>query len=371
MHICIIFSTQFPPKEGIGNYVYNMSKKFISKGHKVTLITRGGLLSTKEHFDNIEVFKPIFIPCYPLHVQFHKIFVDKLFKRLESKFDVVHIHTPLTPTVKTKLPIISTVHTPTKINVANFESIGIFPHLSKLQWRFSYVLERKLLDRSDIITTVSNSVAKELEEEYGINENVEIIYNGVDEHIFKPINSSAEKRYILYVGGLTYRKGLFDLVECGKYICKRYTDISFVIVGDGPLRNALKEKIEKLNLKDKFEFKGHVPRTELIRLYQNATIYIVPSHYEGLPTVLLEAMSCGLPVVATAVSGNIDVISSGENGILVPPKSPIEMARAVSSLLDNYKMREKFKKNARFTIEEKYTWEIISNRLLDCYGSII
>jgi glycosyltransferase involved in cell wall biosynthesis len=369
MHICILFSTPFPPREGIGNYVYNMSKKYIEKGHEVTLITRGKIGCEVQYFENIKVFKPTFVPCYPLHVDFHGIFVNKLFEKLEDTFDIVHVHSPLSPMISTKLPIISTIHTPMKTDICNFESTGIFSYLSKSQWRFSYILEKRLLDRSDIITTVANSVAKELTEEYKVQKDrINVVYNGVDETVFVPNDGKHETEYILYVGSLAYRKGLFDLIECGKYVCKKYKDINFVIVGDGMLRNKLRENIRKLNIEDRFIFKGHVSKAELIKLYQNATIHVLPSHYEGLPTVLLEAMSCGLPVVATAVSGNLDVIKQYDNGILVRPKSPKEMADAISVLLEDRNMRKKLGDCARKTIEERYTWTTVSNKLLEIYS---
>jgi glycosyltransferase involved in cell wall biosynthesis len=194
--------------------------------------------------------------------------------------------------------------------------------------------------------------------------------NGVDEKIFTPIINKTQERYILYTGRLSHRKGLFDLIECGKYICKKYPDVSFVIPGKGILLNKLKTQVEKIGLKDRFRFLGFVDRRKLIQLYQNAAVYVMPSHYEGLPTVLLEAMSCGLPVVATSVSGNLDVLSSGENGILIPPKSPEKMADAISLLLDNESLRKKVGSNARKTIEEHYSWEVITNKFLKCYQSL-
>lgn len=372
MNICIIFSTQFPPREGIGNYVYNMSKKFIEKGHDVTLITRGDLGGNNISYENLKIFRPRFVPCYPFHVHVHGFFVDNVFKKLENKFDIVNIHTPLSPTISTHLPIISTVHTPARISTRNFESTGIFSYLSKAQSMISYMLEDKLLERSDMITTVSNSVTKELIEEYRIKKEIKTIYNGVDETLFVPNNNKEnEKRYILYVGSLTYRKGLFDLIICGKDICDKYKDINFVIVGDGILRKELQKKVEHLNIKNRFIFKGHVPKTELIKLYQNATVQVIPSHYEGLPTVLLEGMACGLSVVATAVCGNLDVIKSNDNGILVNSKSAKDLTYAISILLEDDKMRKEIGKKARSTIEQEYTWDIISNRLLECYYSLI
>jgi len=90
-----------------------------------------------------------------------------------------------------------------------------------------------------------------------------------------------------------------------------------------------KEKVRRMGLQKQIVFMGFTGRNELLETYQNATVHIAASHYEGMPTVLLEAMSCGLPVVATNVDGNNEVISSGVNGFLVPPKSPKVMAKII------------------------------------------
>jgi glycosyltransferase involved in cell wall biosynthesis len=133
----------------------------------------------------------------------------------------------------------------------------------------------------------------------------------------------------------------------------------------------LKEKTKKLGLQDKFTFLGQVDKDRLITLYQNATIFILPSYHEGLPTVILEAMACGLPVIATRVRGNQDLVSTGENGILVLPNAPKKLAEAISMLLADEELRKKIVKNARKTIEEKYTWDIISDNILKCYSQLL
>jgi len=373
MHICIVFSTPFPPREGIGNYIYGLSTKLIEKGHKVTVITRGSWNKTQcEVIDGIDVIKAPFIPIYPFYIYVHGMFVNKIFKSLEPQIDVVHIHTPLSPLIKTSLPIVTTIHTSILTNIRSIEVVDPRSMIERIMGRFvSYPIELKLLKRSDMVTTVSHHVAQELRE-YGVNPNeVTVIGNGVDETIFTPIKNKTEDRYILYTGRLGYRKGLFDLIDCGKYICEKYPDVSFIIPGKGPLFDKLQNIVKEIGIQERFKFMGYVSREKLVQLYQNATIHVIPSHYEGLPTVLLEAMSCGLPVVATAVSGNLDVISDGENGILIPPKSPKKMADAISMLLDDDETRRKLGKNARKIIEERYTWERISEKILKCYTQIL
>lgn len=370
----MILSNPFPPKEGIGFYTYNLSRKLIENGHKVVVITRGSWNKTqKEIFDDIEIIRTPFIPIYPFYICIHELFVKKAFKSLESQIDIVHIHSPLPPPIKTTLPIILTIHTPMLSNIKYIKIQSIYSLLTKISARFiSYPVELKHIESSDIITTVSESVAQELKE-YGLNpDKISVISNGVDEKIFYPSKKESEndKKNIMYAGRIDREKGLFDLVESAKIICNQKADVSFIIAGDGRDLNKLKRKIKKIGLQNRFTFLGQVEKDQMIKLYQNATLFILPSYREGLPTVLLEAMSSGLPIIATDVRGNRDLISNGENGLLVPPKNPIKMAETIITLLEDEKLIERLGKNARKTIIEKYTWNDVFNKFLKYYESL-
>ena len=108
-----------------------------------------------------------------------------------------------------------------------------------------------------------------------------------------------------------------------------------------------------------------------VKLYQNAHMFVFPSHYEGLPGSLLEAMSCKLPIVATKVPGNIELIEHCVNGILVPPKNAHALKEAILTLLDDADMRNKLGDKARDTIiSSGFTWGKISDNILRCYQSI-
>jgi glycosyltransferase involved in cell wall biosynthesis len=160
-------------------------------------------------------------------------------------------------------------------------------------------------------------------------------------------------------------------VECAKIVCDEYPDVRFLICGKGPFYEKLEKAVYSQNMQKQVKLLGYVKRNVLIRLYQNATVHVVPSHYEGLPTVILEAMSCGLPVVATNVCGNKEVISNGENGFLVPPKSPKLLAEAILNLLGNVSLRNRIGRAARKTIEERYTWDQITDNVLSCYSHVL
>lgn len=112
-------------------------------------------------------------------------------------------------------------------------------------------------------------------------------------------------------------------------------------------------------------------RVELADLYRGATVYIHPAHYEGLPTVLLEAMACGRPVVATAVGGALDVIEDEHNGLLVPTKAPQAMAAAVARIMRNPDLATQLGSAARRTVEERYSWEVVGHHYLKEYKKLL
>lgn len=375
MHICMVTS-DFPPKlSGLGYYVYNLSKELTRKGHKVTVVTRGSWKGLQRNYvKGISVHRLQFLPLYPYHVKLHEIILTKALKSLEPSLDVVHVHHPLSPIVHTSLPVVVTVHTiglsqASLIELTNFHSL-----VTKL---FSNHIERHIeartLHNADIITSVSNKVAEEIQKYYGFDrKSVKIIGNAVDNKFFIPReNKNKDKTYVLYTGRLGYRKGLFDLVKSATYTCREHPEVSFVLTGKGPLERNLKRLVEKMRLSNKFCFAGYVDRKSLLNYYQNATVYVLSSYYEGLATSLLEAMSSGLPVVATAIDANIDVITSGVNGILVPPKAPQKIAGAVSKLLDDKDLREKIGRAARKTIEKFYTWDRVAEKTSKYYESLV
>ena len=366
---------EFPPESGgISYYVYNLSRKLFERGNEVTVLTRGSTnKTTKEVVDGIQVFKVSFFPVYPLHNWIHGIFLNAVFRSLESAPTLVHLHTPLCPLIKTSLPIITTVHTCMKVDARYHEILDPLSLAEKVQSMVvSPHTESRILRISSSITTVSLSVARELEL-YGFDsDRVIVVGNGVDEKLFSPRrNRKPVEEYVLYTGVLRARKGLFDLIECAKHVCETHPQTRFLICGRGSFFPRLQQRVLKMGLKKHVLFLGHVSRERLVQLYQNATIHVVPSHYEGLPTVLLEAMSCGIPVVATNVGGNSEVISSGVNGILIPPKSPENMAKAVSRLLDDQALRERMGGAARRTIEEHYTWDKIAENVTECYERML
>jgi glycosyltransferase involved in cell wall biosynthesis len=372
MRIGILFAGPFPPTavNGCGVYVNELTRKLLERGHSVTIITRGGLTGDQEMMGGgVKVFRVPFVPAYPFHVHIHGLFVNRLIGRLERKLDIIHAHSPYVPAVLTSLPLLTTIHTLEKVSAAHIEAIGILGLARKMSLRIHSLMEMQLFKHSDMLTADSSHVFYELNRFYGLNREGIVLGNGVDEKTFVPLQDNRANRgkYVLFVGRMDYRKGLFDLIECVRYVAEENPRALFVLAGSGPLKHQVSIRAAKMGIEKNLLFTGYVSKHQLIELYQNASVFVLPSHYEGLPTVMLEAMACGVPVVATSIGGQIDVISDKSNGFLVPVGSTEDMARPILRLLSDKDLAGRMGKAARETIERGYTWDKISEKVLDCY----
>ena len=364
----MIISTPFPPQEGIGYYTYNLSKKLIENGHEITVFTRGSFKTQIENFEGINVIKAPFIRLYPFHVQIHGYFVNRLFKHMEKEFDLIHFHTPLPPIIKTSLPVVTTIHGSMLENIKDMEIVDLKSLGIKVLTKYiSYPLVSKIIRISDVITTVSNPVCRELKKYYALNDAI-IIENGVDEKKFIPAD---EKKgyYVLYVGRLSYGKGLFELLDAAKKTVN--SNIKFYLVGKGELEKKLKERIIKEDLGAKVKLLGKLSHDELVEIYQNATIFLFLSYYEGFPTVVLEAMSSGLPVLVSDIEAHNNFIEDGKNGILVEKGSSDDVAKKIEILLNDVNLRTQLGNNARKSIEKKFTWDILSKKFEKIYEKLL
>lgn len=366
-------SGEFPPTAGgVGSYVYNLSKNLISLGNEVSVFTRGDCKSSKtSNVEGIEVHRVTFFPFYPFHIQIHGLFLSKEFRVLEDEFDVVHFHSPIIPPITTNKPTIVTEHGTVKGFIDNLELTDLFSFTQKMFSPMYVSIDKKVLTNAKIVTTVSQNSADELQRYYGIRKDISVVYNGVDTDFFRPGNLKKESNYVLYTGALVSKKGVIDLIKAAKYVIQKVPDIHFVITGKGPLEKTLRNLSKQLKIEKNVFFKGFVSRNELLKYYQNALMYIFPSYYEGLPTVILEAMACGVPVVATNIKSNSEVITNGKTGLLVEKKNPKVLAESILSLIENQELREYLGNNGRHLIMKKYAWRIISNRFLEIYRTIV
>lgn len=372
MKICMITSAPFPPREGMGNYVLNLSTELASRGHEVQIITRGGFRRTYcEDLDGIRIRKATYLPFYPIHIDIHCAFVKAILNDLDNRFDVIHYHSPLVGFLRTKTPSIVTVHTPMAFDVPMVEIVDARSLGAKILLRLASTrIEGGLFSNVSTIATVSKQVSKELMELSVAGSKITFIGNGVNEDVFRLGIENRAATTVLFVGRLSYRKGLVDLIDASKSVIEAIPEVRFDIVGDGPLRHRLEEHARILGVEKNLRFLGKISPGELISAYQKCGIFVLPSHYEGMATVLLEAMSTGAPVVSTNIGGSDDLIKDGINGLLTPPKDVNSMSKAIIALISDRNRAEKLGKQARETIMSSHTWKKIADKYETIYRKV-
>jgi L-malate glycosyltransferase len=364
----------FPPVcGGIGHYVYNLSKILKKRGYTITVLTRGSFFKRMyvSEVDGISVWKIRYLPVYPFHVRFHRYFLNNIFLKNEKKFDIVHFHSPLVPSLKTNLPVVVTEHGTVRGDISNSTNKDLSSVFTKIFAREFIALDYEILQNSDIITTVSNSCKNEIQAMIPEKKEIYIIGNGVDTNLFCPDPEiTRDQNTILYSGRLDGRKGVSDLLMSAVEVCEKFPNSKFILTGRGPNRDYLEKLVRNLKLQETVTFTGYVSKDRLIKLYQSSTLYVLPSYYEGLPTTLLEAMSCGLPAIATDVDGSSEVIINNQNGILVSPKSPEELSRQIIKLLENRDQRERLALAARDHIIKNFDWNRVADNIEKIYHSM-
>ncbi|MFC1848232.1 glycosyltransferase family 4 protein [Chloroflexota bacterium] len=376
MQICMI-AGEFPPNcSGPGYHVYHLARRLVRRGHKVVVITRGTWQSNwrREFVEGVEVFKVRYMPVYPFHTRLHGIFVSRVLQRLGMDFDVLHLHSPLVPYLRSLPPYIATQHGTTRSDIEMQNTHTLYSMGLKLFRHSLIAADRKISRNASIVIAVSRSCAIELQHVYGVcADKIVTIPNGVDTDFFVPVETLDIVRgpSILYSGRLDARKGVEDLVPCAAHICSQRPEVRFVIAGDGPLASKMKRMVSAANLDANFRFVGFLNHRHLLEHYQQASVFVLPSYYEGLPLSLLEAMSCGIPVVATDIDGNSEVIADGETGLLVPPGDPHRLAVAILKFLDDDGFRRQIGASARRHIAQNYDWELIVDRIERAYNYIV
>jgi glycosyltransferase involved in cell wall biosynthesis len=375
MRIGMIFSTPFPPREGIGFYVWNLAQQLKRQGHDVLLITRGSRRETfSEVLEGIKVWKPLFLPIYPFHVQLHGFFVQRLIRSLESEIDLFHLHSPLPPVISTKRPVLLTFHS-TIINGMWLTPVNDLHTLAiKLQSPISYMIERNLIKKATSVNAVSPQTANELKKYPTNNKQLNVMWNGVDTVLFRPKDNGVDKEesIILTVCRLAPGKGLSDLVEAARLVYQKNRLVTFILVGEGPEKNKILRSIKKQGIEKTFKLTGQIgDREELRNLYQQATIFVLASHHEGAPTVLLESMACGCPPIATKVGFIPNIIEQGKNGEIIPIGKPDILTDRILSLLQNKSALKSMGIEARKTVENRFSWETIGKQYEARYRELV
>jgi teichuronic acid biosynthesis glycosyltransferase TuaC len=238
----------------------------------------------------------------------------------------------------------------------------------------------KAMNFADRILSVSEDLRLHIIN-LGINKNkVIVVPNGVDTEKFKPLakenvrnllNLPVDKNIVLFVGALRTIKGVDYLIEAAKNFVNANTELYLVGRDDG-LKKKLVKMAQELKIPDFVKFVGPVNHDDIPLWISASDILVLPSLSEGRPNVVLEALACEVPVVATDVGGIPELMINGETGYLVPAKDSLELSKKVNKLLEDVSLREKMGKLGRKSIIERdLTWEAHAKNTVDIFYELL
>jgi len=302
------------------------------------------------------------------------------------KFDVVHFNEPHIVLRKPDLPSVCTMHSiqanEIRVKITSLDTLRTATDIGDL------VLKSPTGSICDLLTTratdriicPSPHLASLIRSCCFVDESkICVIPNGIDLDCFNRAKDCGidvlnryglEKgNYVLFVGRLSHLKGVQYLIDAFRNFRKELCGLKLAVVGTGDFEGYLRNMAHGM---DDVVFTGHVHSLDVKKtLYENSLVVVVPSSYEGLPMVALEAMACGKAVVASAVGGLPFLIRHGKNGFLSEPENPGDLERFIRILLLDADLREKMGSVGRKMVMEEFTVEKMVDKTYGLYKSLM
>jgi len=222
----------------------------------------------------------------------------------------------------------------------------------------------KLVDTARVIVTETEYAARFLRERFPERaDRIHRIYNGLNLAEFGRTNFSATPLLIVAVGRLIAKKGFADLIRACGLLAEVGKSFQCEIIGEGPLKNELRAQIDQLNLQDRVALSGAKPQREIRQRLGAASAFVLPSVVEphggmdNLPTVIMEAMATGLPVVSTDIGGIPEMVVQNETGFLVRPGDAVRLAGAIEKVIDDCSLAQRLGETGYERAQELFSVE--------------
>jgi glycosyltransferase involved in cell wall biosynthesis len=406
MRICII-SREYPPETGwggIGAYSYLHANTLAELGHDVEVIAL-----TPEFVTEVPPPANGALPGSPLNIKLHRVpwsnslselkLIEKLLPfshyvlkcvaglwktfykvHLEKPFDVVeapeHLAEALFPAITKACPLVVRLHTP-QFKIVDEGFHNLTPNFDQ---QLTGMFERMTILQADLVTSPSENLAKYVCNDTGLPLNsVCMIANPVDATKFSP---EGEKTFpsdgrltVLFAGRLEERKGIYQLIDAVPDIVREVPNVRFILlgkdtetgVGRTSAKKILQDKLAANGCTSNVEFVDHVNLNQMPACYRSADVCVVPSLYDNAPYTVLEAMSCGKPIVAASSGGIPEYVVSNKTGLLVEPGDVKGLATALTMILKDATMREQFGQAARERILRVYDKKEVAAKTVEAY----
>ncbi|WP_243370631.1 N-acetyl-alpha-D-glucosaminyl L-malate synthase BshA [Tetzosporium hominis] len=365
--------TCYPTVGGSGIIATELGKQLAERGHEIHFITSSMPFRLKGFYQSV-TYHEVEVNNYSVfqYAPYDIALANKIAEVIDDEqLDVLHMHYAIPHAVcailardmaKRNVGIVTTLHG-TDITVLGVDS--------SLKGAIRYGIEK-----SDVVTAVSNSLAKQTMELIAPEKQIETIYNFIDtedyypqdvSHLRKVLGIAPEEKVLLHVSNFRKVKRVQDIVKTFSYVRKQMP-CKLVLVGDGPERHPILEQAKGTDYEQDILFLGK--QENVAELYALADLFLLMSEKESFGLVLLEAMACGVPCIGTDIGGIPEVIRHGENGFIVPSGAVEKAALLIVELLNNPEMYAAFRQQALETVEKTFNNEQIITQYEDFYYQV-
>ncbi len=380
-----IFSDSFLPLiNGVVTSIMNLATSLADRGYYILIVAPSHKSLNDFSYPNIEI-KQIsgFDAAFYDGFKFTKLVSLSTLKLIKERhIDLIHFQTPITVSYigikiakRLHLPLVATFHTFfADPQYLQHWIIGTGEASQKVSWAYSNLF----YNSADLVTTPSPSTTIELKEN-GCTQEIKYISNGIDPKSFNNDKSDEiKKKYnlkekaVLFTGRISQEKNLGVLVKAFIRSANMNPDASFILVGNGPSMNDLKERVENNNLSDRIIFAGSIPHEELITsgIFGACQIFVTSSLTENQPMTILEAQCNGLVCIGPDARGIPYLIKDGVNGIIVPPNDAEATSDAINKLLNDDELCKKMKEATLEEIKAHYI-EKVADEWEETYDKLI
>jgi len=361
MHILIINSEYPPIGGGAGNASAHITDQLEKLGYKVTVVTsRFGKLPHKEQSENITIYR---VPSIRRR-QDRSNPLEQIIFILSASFWTLSLIPHFRPNATLAffgVPsgaiawlIKMAYQIPYVISLRGGDVPGFRPYDFHVYHKLIAPFLRMIWGNASAVIANSNGL-RHLAHTFDSRFEIPIIPNGVDLESYKTIERDWSPPRLLSVGRIVHQKGL-DLAMHALGGLKEL-NWEWRIAGDGPQLQALQSLAQELGIDDRVFFLGWQSREQIMESYKQANVFLFPSRHEGMPNAILEAMASGLPVIATCIAGNEELVIEGQTGYLVPAEDIEILQDALKKILNDSVLRQQMGDASRRRVEDNYSWE--------------
>lgn len=299
----------------------------------------------------------------------------------QNKLDLVHSAGPLADQmlriVGNSIPHVLTYHSTLSgqrrgisSSKVRFKDLDSSEKMTLLSYPIIRLYESFSLARTKNIIAVSKAVRDDLVKHYSYKGRITVIPNGIDVNTFRPDEKRSNRKRVIFSGRLIALKGPQLVIKAMPQVLQEHKDAIFVFAGAGS-REPYKRMLQETGISEEnFEF-CYIDYWNMPQFYSSGDMLVLPSLLESFPMSVLEAMACGLPVVASNVGDVTELVKNGETGFLIAKGDYLTLAKKINQLLSDEALRERMGKNARSLVAENYSIEMMGKKTLEVYQEVL